>query len=161
MRLLATCFVLWLALSPAAWHTLTPPPPPHPNPLRPHPTLCSCGLRTDGAAQCWPSIDGRTTVPGGLSSKWASISTGMANNNCGIFVNGSMACWGADGLPASLFAVPGGLASTWSQVSVGYDHVVALAPNGTIYCWRVAAWGGVGWGGGAGRGRGVPLGRAR
>ena len=83
---------------------------------------CRCGLRSDASIQCWPSFDERTLVPGGLASKWKALAVAMGHFQCGIYTNGSMACWGPAAYGPSLYAVPGGLASTWAQVGLWWGE---------------------------------------
>ena len=51
----------------------------------------ACGVRTDGAVECWGSDwHGKASPPPGT---FASVGTGW-DHTCGIRTNGAVACWG-------------------------------------------------------------------
>ena len=54
----------------------------------------SCGLRTDGTAQCWGNKDfGRADAPSGV---FTAISAGESHS-CGLRTDGTAQCWGYNG----------------------------------------------------------------
>ena len=113
----------------------------------------TCGLKTDGAAWCWPpaamgSNRAPAPVPGGLS--FASVVTGTVHT-CGLTASGAAYCWGSSDLgpigtpgPASPnpAAVSGGL--VFKSLSAAYDHTCGITATGTAYCWGANASGQVG-----------------
>ena len=63
--------------------------------------------------------------------EWKHISCGTGHT-CGILVNGSAFCWGANDEGQSM--VPEWIDS-WRQIDAGYAHTCAVASNGSAYCW--------------------------
>ena len=54
--------------------------------------LHTCGVRTDGAAECWgDDYYGQATPPSG---QFASVSAGLFHT-CGVRTDGAAECWGA------------------------------------------------------------------
>lgn len=146
-----------------------------------------CALTTAGAAYCWGSPDygklgiglaaqppshvsvsSPTPVAGGITFR--SISAGT-NHSCGLAVNGTAYCWGADvdgalgvgGTPPCMpGAQPDSVAQDWARIcfratptpvaggikfasiSAGYDYTCAVALDGTGYCWGDNEYGALG-----------------
>ena len=87
----------------------------------------TCGVRTDGAVECWGrNGDGRSSPPGGT---FASVSAG-GWHTCGVRTDRTVECWGWDDYgewspPAGAFA----------SVSAGGVHTCGVRTDGTVDCW--------------------------
>ncbi len=66
---------------------------------------------------------------GSVIAEFASISAGV-EHTCGIGVDGSVACWGDDGVGQS--TPPYG---KFGYVSTGYCHTCGVRTDGTVVCW--------------------------
>ncbi|WP_419850238.1 RCC1 domain-containing protein [Candidatus Poriferisocius sp.] len=89
----------------------------------------SCGLRTDGTAQCWGrrSNDEIQAPEGQLTA----ITAGY-EHLCGLFTDGTADCWGY---------VAGAPDGKFTAISAGGDHSCGLRVDGAIECWG-KNWGG-------------------
>lgn len=128
----------------------------------------ACGLRADGRAECWGSIDAAMLPEGAF----IAVSAG-ARHACGLRADGSVACWGDNYAgqatpPAELFtAISAGAFSTcglrtdssvqcWGEnwggqstppvderfiaISAGAHHVCGVRLNGQVACWGQVNW---------------------
>ena len=88
----------------------------------------SCGLRTDGTAQCWgPNNDyGQTDAPSGA---FTAITAG-GEHSCGLRTDGTAQCWGNnnDGQADA----PQG---AFTAITAGGFHSCGLRTDGTAQCW--------------------------
>ena len=88
----------------------------------------SCGIRTDGTAQCWGpnNYDGQADAPQGV---FTAITTG-GSHSCGLRTDGTAQCWGNnnDGQADA----PSG---AFSAITAGYEHSCGLRTDGTAQCW--------------------------
>ncbi len=113
----------------------------------------TCGLRTDGAVQCWggnshgqagvknPAGSMTCTISGcrfdynPIAGPFIDVSAGTTHT-CAVRTGGSLECWGysTDGQttpPAGEFLA----------VSSGYKHSCAVAVDNTVRCWGRDAYG--------------------
>ena len=87
----------------------------------------TCGVRTDGAAECWgDDAGGQATPPGG---SFASLSAGL-RSTCGVRRDGPVECWGDD-ICGQATPPPGEFAS----VSAGALHTCGVRTDGSVECW--------------------------
>ena len=102
-------------------------------------TLHSCGVRTDGAIQCWGdntdglgNYTGRVDAPSGT---FTAVSVGDLHS-CGLSTDGTITCWGNnndwDDNHTGQADAPSG---TFTAVSAGYLHSCGIRTDGTITCW--------------------------
>jgi len=107
----------------------------------------ACALSATGAVSCWGdnslgqlgngSMSPSTTPVAviGLSLPAVSIATGVTET-CAVRVDGTVWCWGDDGVghsslkPAQISGVTGAV-----SVVVGSEHACALLANGAVSCW--------------------------
>ncbi len=127
----------------------------------------TCGLRSNGTAWCWGGDgwtgmlgDGGTSPDGsvprqvqtdtgpGAWSDWIEISAGESHA-CGLRVNGTAWCWGANGSgtlgsanttwydrPHQVVTDTGsGAWSDWVSIKAGNSHTCGVRTNGNLYCW--------------------------
>ena len=102
----------------------------------------TCGLRKDGTAVCWPTIqeEGLAVLLPPEEETFASISSG-AYHVCGLREDGTPVCWlviegffgGA--LEDTLAPPPEG--ETFTSISSGVAHTCGLRENGTPVCWLI------------------------
>lgn len=118
----------------------------------------ACGIRTDQTAYCWGlnrygqfgnGVATGTTTPdptpravsGGLTFQDIAVAD---NTTCALTTTNEIYCWGRDnrgqlGNDTSLtdqstpVQVSGG--GTWTSIDSGGDHICALRPDGSAYCW--------------------------
>ena len=82
----------------------------------------TCGVRTDGAVECWGSNShGQIDAPEGA---FTAVSTGV--HSCGLRPDGAVECWGTDEAPA---------AGAFAAVEVGQGYTCGLRPDGAVECW--------------------------
>ncbi len=125
----------------------------------------TCGVTTGGAAYCWGADESGelgngvigtdsptpSLVAGGLH--FTSISAGGVFT-CGITVDGTGYCWGANAYGAlgnggtSDSAVPVAIAGGLhiASISAGVSHACAVTTSGAAYCWGEGANGQLGTG---------------
>ena len=87
----------------------------------------SCGLRTDGTAQCWGNnSEGQADAPSGT---FTAITTG-GGHSCGLRTDGTAQCWGNnyDGQTDA----PSGV---FTAITAGGSHSCGLRTDGTAQCW--------------------------
>ena len=125
----------------------------------------TCGLRSNGAIECWGGgADGRTNAPTG---GFTTVSAGPWHT-CGLRENGTIECWGwndegqaspPDGVFNDVSSGRGhscglresGEIECWgthptttpgpfSDVSTGWDHTCGLRSDGAIECWGSDNW---------------------
>ena len=96
----------------------------------------SCGLRTDGTAQCWGlNYHGRTDAPSGA---FTAITAG-GSHSCGLRTDGTAQCWGYDDFgqtdaPTGTFtAITAG--KSHDAITGGKTHSCGLRTDGTAQCW--------------------------
>ena len=92
-----------------------------------------CGIKTDGAVQCWgPNGQGQSDPPGG---QFTAIAAG-GYHSCGIKTDGTVRCWGwneqgqADP-PTGQFAA----------IAAGWNHSCGIRTDGAIQCWGLNQYG--------------------
>ncbi len=97
----------------------------------------SCGLRSNGAVQCWGAAVVSDDVPGFAFESVSSPPT--ADFVCGVR-RGDQAvlCWGD--VPSGVATVAGSGAvgapeGRFVQVAVGESHVCGVRPDGRVVCW--------------------------
>ena len=88
----------------------------------------TCGLKPDGAVECWGIDESSETAPR-HGWRFTSISAGYAFT-CGLRPNGAAECWGSDSQGQS--SPPDG---PFASLSVGVAHACGLRPNGSAECW--------------------------
>ena len=92
----------------------------------------TCGLRSDGAIQCWGANDngafttGQADPPAG---SFTAVAAGVSHT-CGLREDGAIQCWGMNHYGE--IVAPAG---SFSAVSVGLDHTCGLRTSGAIECW--------------------------
>lgn len=87
----------------------------------------TCGVRSDGSAECWGTNDqGQLAVPRNL--RFRKIASGW-RFSCGIKIDGTLACWGRNSYQQS--DPPAGL---FTDVAAGWDHACAIQSGGAV-CW--------------------------
>jgi hypothetical protein len=89
----------------------------------------TCGLRTDGAAECWGwDFYDQSSAPGGT---FTSISAGYLHT-CGLRTDGAAECWGNNGAFQSSPPASG----TFTSIDAGRFHTCGLTdPDGNAQCW--------------------------
>ncbi len=93
----------------------------------------SCGLRGNGAVDCWgDNFSGRTDAP---DETFGAVDAGPFHS-CGLRTDGTITCWGSnndhDGNYRGQADPPEG---TFSAVATGLWHTCGLRPSGTVTCW--------------------------
>ena len=97
----------------------------------------SCGLRSNGAVQCWGAAVVADGVPGFAFESVASPPA--ADFVCGVRRGDqAVVCWGD--VPAGVATVAGSGAvgapeGRFVQVAVGESHVCGVRPDGRVVCW--------------------------
>ena len=87
----------------------------------------SCGLRSDGAIECWGSNeDGQSDVPGG---GFSAVSAG-GEHSCGLRSDGTVECWGSNE-----YIQASARSGQFSAVSAGREFSCGLHTDGSIECW--------------------------
>ncbi len=82
--------------------------------------LTSCGIRTDGAVDCWGSDEGVRQVPSDLGN---AIDVDVADTSaCALSIDGAVQCWGSSAL-----ALRGG---PYTSIAVTVSSVCGLQVNG-------------------------------
>ncbi|MYD82592.1 MAG: hypothetical protein F4242_04360, partial [Acidimicrobiales bacterium] len=90
-------------------------------------TSHSCGLRTDGAVECWGHNEhGEAVAPSG---KFTSISAGR-RHSCGLRTDGAVECWGHNN--SGRTDAPSG---KFTSISAGGSHSCGLRTSGAVDCW--------------------------
>ena len=150
----------------------------------------SCALLDNGSVKCWGSnwngqlglgdTVNRGLIPGQMGDMLPVVSLGVGRTaaaltageefTCALLDNGSVKCWGLNGIgelgigdyvnrgssPGQmgdmLPAVPLGSGRTAVAVAAGYEHSCALLDDGGIKCWGTNDYGQLGLGDTAGRG---------
>ncbi|WP_419946784.1 S8 family serine peptidase [Candidatus Poriferisodalis sp.] len=98
----------------------------------------TCGLRSNGAVQCWGERAIRDATP---SWAFASLSSPpTARFVCGVRSgDGAAQCWGelpaAITSPVAVSAGTGALRGRFIEVAAGDRHVCGLRPDGGVVCW--------------------------
>ena len=93
----------------------------------------TCGLRSNGAVECWGrNYYGQSDAPGG---SFSAVSTGE-HHTCGLRTSGAVECWGHN--YNSQADAPDG---SFSAVSAGDYHTCGLRPSGAIECWGANQFG--------------------
>ena len=103
----------------------------------------TCGVKTNGSVACWGYDSlGQAAPPEG---EFASVSVGFAParprnalfvpvgayaHTCGVRTDGSVACWGDNGLGQA--TPPDG---EFASVSAGEGHTCGVKTNGSVACW--------------------------
>jgi hypothetical protein len=89
----------------------------------------TCGVRTDGFAECWGhNGSGRSSPPADVT--FTSISAGY-RHTCGVRTDGFAECWGDDRDGQS--TAPADVAFT--SISAGIYHTCGVRTDGTAECW--------------------------
>ncbi len=132
----------------------------------------TCVLTVAGGARCWGEnnhgeLGNGTTSPvsglqfvQGLESGVAAIGAGAAYFTCALMTDGSVKCWGDNGLgqlgngttdlaPHPLPEDVPELSQGIQTIDVGGLHTCALSVGGGVVCWGYNAFGKLGNGGGA------------
>jgi hypothetical protein len=94
----------------------------------------SCGLRQNGAVQCWGYQPFYYSTPP-VGETFLAVSAG-AEHTIAIRTDGTLVFWGNDqndlGMPPS---------GAFASVSAGYAHDCATRTDGTLSCWGWNGWG--------------------
>ena len=114
--------------------TQTPPEPAQPDIIPPPTSVTisagwnhSCGVRTDGTAQCWgKNSHGQADAPSGT---FTTISAG-GTHSCALRTDGTAQCWGNNTRGEA--TAPAG---TFTTISVGQGHSCGVRTDGTARCW--------------------------
>jgi hypothetical protein len=89
----------------------------------------TCGVRTDGFAECWGYYDyDYDAPPAGVT--FASISAGN-EYTCGVRTDGTAECWGDDW--AGQLSAPDGV--TFTTIDAGGFHTCGVRTDGFAECW--------------------------
>ena len=89
----------------------------------------TCGLRTDGTAQCWgKNANGETDAPDGVT--FTAVTAGDGHS-CALRVDGTAQCWGSN--RSGRTDVPVGVIFT--AIDAGDSHSCGLRVDGTAQCW--------------------------
>ena len=95
----------------------------------------SCGLRTDGTAQCWGNNHlGRADAPSGVFS---AITAG-GGHSCGLRTDGTAQCWGDNNSGPGQADAPSGV---FTAITAGLVYSCGLRTDGTAQCWGYNASG--------------------
>ena len=87
----------------------------------------SCGVRSDGAVDCWGrDLEGQSSPPSGA---FVSVSAGL-NHSCGVRSGGAVDCWGRYDIGRS--SPPSG---AFVSVSAGWRHSCGVRSDGAVECW--------------------------
>jgi alpha-tubulin suppressor-like RCC1 family protein len=89
----------------------------------------TCVLDDGGTVLCWSQYQG--SLNGSPPGQFKQIDAGYLWA-CGVKRDGSVSCWGADGLESGLPAAPIG---NFEEVSVGLTHACAVSTEGAVACW--------------------------
>ena len=88
----------------------------------------SCGLRTDGAIECWGlNNEGQSDAPGG---NFVAVSGGGLHS-CGLRSDSTVRCWGGNGFGQS----DAPARTRFIAVSAGFSHTCGLRTDGIVQCW--------------------------
>ena len=118
-----------------------------------------CGRAQDGRLWCWGSNASGQLGVGHTDdeptsqmqprlveteSEWLAVSTG-GNHTCGIQVDGTLWCWGSNGLGQLGIGEPTdvpkvsptrvGTATDWVRVATGHAFTCGMRADGTLWCW--------------------------
>jgi len=122
----------------------------------------TCAVRTDGSLWCWGlnefgqlgnGTTDESSIPiraGATTWNWAAVTTG-ALHSCGIRWDGTLWCWGDNGI-GQLGNGTVGSASTptqvagqdWMLVQAGLTYTCGVQTNGSLWCWGANAHGALG-----------------
>jgi alpha-tubulin suppressor-like RCC1 family protein len=116
----------------------------------------SYGVRSDGTLWKWTMSAGQPIAPAqiGQGIDWESLDTG-AGLLCGVATDKSLWCWGSVDLARLIatrefVAAPDplriGADNDWQQVRIGYQLVVALKTDGSMWSWGYGHGGELGHG---------------
>ncbi len=131
----------------------------------------TCGIAVDVHGLCWSGFGGSPALID-ANLQFQSLSPGRRNSAnadgqhvCGVVLDGTAWCWGADDagqlgttaplstcyiaeighdFPCSATPVPVVGLSSLAAISAGGAHTCALAVDGTAYCWGDNTWGQLG-----------------
>ncbi|MCM2344320.1 MAG: hypothetical protein NDJ24_07145 [Alphaproteobacteria bacterium] len=114
----------------------------------------ACGIMSDDTARCWgrnnngeigDNSSTQRLVPTALNGggTWKQISTGGSSHTCGIRMDDTARCWGANWSgqlgdnSITLRLVPTALSGggTWKRVSAGSGHTCGVRSDDTMRCW--------------------------
>jgi alpha-tubulin suppressor-like RCC1 family protein len=118
----------------------------------------ACGVHTDGSTWCWgvdylgqvgdPSVPVPTSgIPSetrvGTSTDGVLAAVGL-DSSCRLARDGSVWCWGADGIgelgdaaPVGAAIVPVAAGGPWRSIDASLSKSVAVASDGTLWSWGV------------------------
>jgi hypothetical protein len=88
----------------------------------------TCGVRTDGNAECW-GWNGYDQLSA-MGVTFTTISAGFWHT-CGVRTDGNAECWGNNDFGQS--SPPAGV--TFTSISTGRDHTCGVRTNGNAECW--------------------------
>ena len=87
----------------------------------------TCGLRSNGAIECWGDTDyGQADAPAG---SFSAVSAG-GFHVCGLRESGAIECWGSN-----LYGQTDAPTGRFVAVSAGAAHTCAIRESGAIECW--------------------------
>ena len=87
----------------------------------------SCGLTTDGEAQCWSGTNG--LMSDSPTETMTMVRSGYAAS-CGVLDDRTAVCWGTGAV--ELGEIP---TDEFVALDVGFERVCALRQGGAVECW--------------------------
>jgi alpha-tubulin suppressor-like RCC1 family protein len=114
--------------------------------IKPNGTLWAWGSNNNGQLGIGNKLNQTIAVQVGTASDWKMVATALNNFTIAIKKDGSLWGWGRNGslgylgigdatIAESLVPIRIGVASDWESISVGFNHIIALKTNGTIWSW--------------------------
>jgi alpha-tubulin suppressor-like RCC1 family protein len=113
--------------------------------IKPNGTLWAWGININGQLGIGNKINQSIAVQVGTASDWKMVD-GSGSFTIAIKKDGSLWAWGFNGssgylgigdatITESLVPIQVGAATDWESISVGFNHIIALKTNGTIWSW--------------------------
>jgi Regulator of chromosome condensation (RCC1) repeat len=100
----------------------------------------TCGLRTDGAVECWGALPlGHPAVKTAAVGSFTQLSVG-GFHTCALRTDGAVECWG-DNLLGRAPPMRSAAVGRFTLVSAGAEHTCATRDDSTVECWGANGFG--------------------
>ncbi|MCY3953312.1 MAG: RCC1 domain-containing protein [bacterium] len=101
----------------------------------------TCGIRPNGAVECWGDDYGGLSSP--PAGEFVALSAGKAHN-CGLRADGRAACWGGAIHTLAEYArperdPPAAPSGTFTQIASDRERTCGLRTDGSVDCWYPTA----------------------